>query len=149
MTTDHRIFLAHELGRGTEKSILRPDNPYAGAFIALKEAIGKKMHSRAIRAWHYTRLTDLEVDALRRDGIHASTPATLRPQIEHAAAHRRACQFFDPVAMTIRIKDARTRNKKSAFSVASRRVPRLHHCSCNSCVATREGHDANYTWRTC
>ena len=50
MTTDHRIFVAHELGRGLEGSIVRPENPYASAFIALKDAIGERMRSRTIRA---------------------------------------------------------------------------------------------------
>lgn len=57
MTTDVRIFLAHGLGRGPERSIVRPENPYASAFLALSETIGERMRSRTIRAWHYTRLT--------------------------------------------------------------------------------------------
>ena len=27
MTTDHRIFLAHDLGRSPERSFMRPENP--------------------------------------------------------------------------------------------------------------------------
>jgi hypothetical protein len=73
---DREIFLAHELGRS--RSLMRPENVHAGAFIALQEAIGEAMDERTIRAWHYTRLTDAEVDLLRRDGIHLSTPQTLK-----------------------------------------------------------------------
>jgi hypothetical protein len=69
---DREIFLAHELGRS--RSLMRPENVHAGAFIALQEAMGE----RTIRAWHYTRLTDAEVDLLHRDGIHLSTPQTLK-----------------------------------------------------------------------
>ena len=73
---DREIFLAHELGRS--RSLMRPENAHAGAFIALKEAMGEAMQDRTIRAWHYTRLTDAEVELAGRDGIHLSTPQTLR-----------------------------------------------------------------------
>jgi hypothetical protein len=86
MTNDQRIFLAHDLGRGTENSIMRPENPYAYAFLSLQEATGKLMASRTVRAWHYTRLTAAEVDQLRRDGIHLSTPATLRARLDFLVA---------------------------------------------------------------
>jgi hypothetical protein len=85
MTNDRRIFLAHDLGRGTE-SYMRPENPYASPFLALEEAIGKLMESRTMRAWHYTRLTAAEVDQLWRDGIHLSTPATLRARLDFLIA---------------------------------------------------------------
>jgi hypothetical protein len=78
MTTDHRIFLAHDLCRSPERFIIRPENPYASAFFALQEAIVERMRSRTIRAWHYTRLTAEEVEKMRDEGIHLSTPATLR-----------------------------------------------------------------------
>jgi hypothetical protein len=86
MTTDDRIFLAHDLGRGPEQSIIRPENPYASAFLALGEAIGEKMRSRTIRAWHYTRLTAEEVEKIRDEGIHLSTPATLRARLDFLVA---------------------------------------------------------------
>ena len=86
MTRDHRIFLAHDLGRGPVVSMLRPENPYASAFGALKEAIRELMQSRAMRAWHYTRLTTAEVEKLRDEGIHLSTPATLRARLDFLVA---------------------------------------------------------------
>ena len=82
MTTDDWIFLAHDLGRGPERSIIRPENPYASAFLALKEAIGERMRSRKIRAWHYTRLTAAEVEKMQDEGIHLSTPTTLRSRLD-------------------------------------------------------------------
>jgi hypothetical protein len=75
---DHAIFLAHELGRGPGRALLRPENEYADAFQALREAIGRAMAVRTLRAWHYTRLTDAEVAGLRRDGVRLSTPQTLQ-----------------------------------------------------------------------
>ena len=77
---DREIFLAHELGRS--RSLMRPENVHAGAFIALQEAICEALEDRMIRAWHYTRLTDTEVELARREGIHLSTPQTLRTRLE-------------------------------------------------------------------
>lgn len=82
LTTEHRIFLSYEYGRGSERSIVRPENPYAAAFLALQEAIGNRMQVRTIRAWHYTRLTESDVECLCREGIHLSTPATLRARLD-------------------------------------------------------------------
>jgi hypothetical protein len=85
---DRRIFLEHDLGRGTGRSaIIRPDNPHAERFSRFKEkVITAEMAERTIRAWHYTRLTDPEVDALRRDGVHPSTPETLRHRLDAVVA---------------------------------------------------------------
>jgi hypothetical protein len=79
--TDHRIFLEHDLGRGAGRSILRPENPHANGFSRIKEVIAAEMDKRTIRAWHYTRLTDAEVEALQRDGVHLSTPETLQQRL--------------------------------------------------------------------
>jgi len=83
---DHAIFLEHELGRGAGRSILRPDNRHAAAFIALKEGLMADMAERTIRAWHYTRLTDSEVAALQADGPHLSTVERLRARVDALAA---------------------------------------------------------------
>jgi hypothetical protein len=48
----------------------------------MQEAIQCHMQSRAIRAWHYTRLTGSEVDELRHKGIDLSTPTTLRQRLD-------------------------------------------------------------------
>ena len=86
MATERMIFLSHDLGRGPERSVLRPNNPYASAFLAFKEALGEQMQFRTIRAWHYTRLTELELEIMLRDGIHLSTPPTLRARLNALVA---------------------------------------------------------------
>ena len=86
MKTENEIFVTYELGRTPVRPLARPTHSYAGAFLALEEALGELMQSRTIRAWHYTRLTAPEVDALHHDGIHLSTPATLRNRLDAAAA---------------------------------------------------------------
>jgi hypothetical protein len=82
--TDRRIFLEHDLGRS--RSMIRPDNPYAEKFIRFTEAISASMEERTIRAWHYTRLTEAEVQTLRLDGVHLSTPETLRQRLAAVVA---------------------------------------------------------------
>ncbi len=67
MTTDHEIFLAHDIGRS--RSVIRPSNPYAVDFQCFKETVGRMMVPRTIHAWHYTRLTDAEVSRMFADGI--------------------------------------------------------------------------------
>lgn len=84
--TDHIIFLSHDLGRGPGRSILRPENPHAHAYYALLDEVEKFMASSAIRAFHYTRLTDDEVADICRSGIHLSTPETLRSRLDTLVA---------------------------------------------------------------
>lgn len=86
MTTENDIFLSHDLCRGPKRSVLRPNNEYASAFLAFTEAIGEQMQRRIIRAWHYTRLTELELEIMLRDGIHLSTPETLKTRLNALVA---------------------------------------------------------------
>ena len=89
LETDHQIFLSHDLGRGPSDSILRPENPYASGFNDLRDVISQKMQQRTIRAFHYTRLTDGEVAAFMRDGVHLSTRATLAAPVRRDRCRRR------------------------------------------------------------
>lgn len=79
MVRDREIFLAHDLGRA--RSIRRPGNAHAGAFMGLNERVGAEMQARTIRAWHYTRLTDAEADALRTAGVELSTLGSLKARL--------------------------------------------------------------------
>lgn len=81
MEKEHEIVISYDLGRGPKKAILRPKNPYAELFYALSGEVVQKLQSRKIRAFHYTRLMESEVDILQRDGVHLSTPATLRARL--------------------------------------------------------------------
>lgn len=63
-----------------------PENPHAGDYLALKERLMGVMSSRTIRAWHYTRLTDAEVDDVRRNGVHLSTLETIRARFARQVA---------------------------------------------------------------
>ena len=78
------IFLDHDYGRA--RTMIRPENEYASDYSDLRETVSRLMDGRTIRAWHYTRLTDREVDTLCRYGIHLSTPASLRGRLDAIVA---------------------------------------------------------------
>lgn len=80
LSRDREIFLDHDAGRC--RSLLRPENPFAAAYIRHVEEIARLMADRTIRAWHYTRMTDAEVDRLRREGIELSTLESLRARLD-------------------------------------------------------------------
>lgn len=84
--TEHAILLSYDLGRGSERPILRPDNPGAREYYALLDVVGELMEWLAIRAFHYTRLTDDEVADIRQSGIRLSTPETLRLRLDTLVA---------------------------------------------------------------
>ena len=73
--TSRRLWLERE---ATDHTKPYPENPHAGAFQWVTEHIMRLMEKRTIRAWHYTRMSDAEVDALRAGGIYPSTPENIR-----------------------------------------------------------------------
>lgn len=74
-STSRENWLSREL---SDRTGPYPDNPYAGDYIDLAETTMHLMQARAIRAWHYTRMTDTELEAIRRDGIHISSLEAIR-----------------------------------------------------------------------
>lgn len=83
LTTSRRHYIDRELSDHTQPHAF---NPFAEEYGRFVEAIGREMDSRTIRAWHYCRMTDAEVSALRSDGIHLSTPDTLRRRLASMVA---------------------------------------------------------------
>lgn len=83
---EDEIVRAHDLGLGGSRSILRPTNQFTSRFLFLTEAVGRVMQERTIRAFHYTRLTDGEVTALKLEGVHLSTPESLRARLSARVA---------------------------------------------------------------
>ena len=83
MITSRRLWLERD---GSDHTRPYPDNPYAGEFMAISDYIGAQMEERTIRAWHYTRMTDAEAETVRSDGIHMSTPETLRVRLSALVA---------------------------------------------------------------
>jgi len=83
LATSRRHYIDRELSNHTQPHAF---NPFAEDYGQFVETIGREMGSRTIRAWHYCRMTDAEVLALRSDGIHLSTPDTLRRRLASMVA---------------------------------------------------------------
>jgi hypothetical protein len=81
--TDRKLYLEREVLRLHDAS---PDNPYAIDYMDFVEEVGRDMEARTIRAWHYTRLTDAEVDSIRNHGIYPSTLETIRRRLDAQVA---------------------------------------------------------------
>jgi len=79
MTTSRRQSREHET---SDHRMPYPENPYAGAFLEFKENIMRLMEARTIRAWHYTRMTDAEIDALQQTGIYPSSLDNIRSRFD-------------------------------------------------------------------
>jgi len=80
---------SRQLSREREAStrlMVYPENPHAGDYLALKERLISAMESRTIRAWHYTRMTDTEIDDVRQNGVHPSTLETIRARFARQVA---------------------------------------------------------------
>ncbi len=80
--SERRIFLGFDLERDQDRPMVRPDNPFSGDHVRIWENLAIRMDERIIRSWHYTRLTDAEVEVLRMDGIHPSSPESLRRRLD-------------------------------------------------------------------
>ncbi len=81
---ENHIFINYDCGQGRSGIQLRPNNPHAGPYLRLKEEMGEWLKVRTVRGYHHTRLTDQEVVAMRRDGIHLSTLDSFRRRLEAA-----------------------------------------------------------------
>jgi hypothetical protein len=79
LTTSQQQFLVRE---ASDHGMPHPENPYAADYLAFAEEIGRDMESRTIRAWHYARLVDEEVRAIRESGIYPGTLDTLRHRLD-------------------------------------------------------------------
>ena len=83
IATEQEIFLEREAAglRAVYRS-----NRHAESYLRFLECLGQHMAARTIRAWHYTRLTDSEVNTLRRAGIKLSTLETTRQRLDAQVA---------------------------------------------------------------
>src|SRR5258708_19700856 len=93
LTTDRRQYEERE---ASDHRMPHASNPYARDYLAFLEAVGRDiMQSRTIRAWHYTRLVDDEVDIIVKTGIYPSTLQTFRPSLAPRVKSK-AFSSFDP-----------------------------------------------------
>lgn len=59
-----------------------PLNPFGAEYVDFVDGLAPIMQKRTIRAWHYTRLTDLEVTDLRHGGVYMSDLSTIRRRLD-------------------------------------------------------------------
>jgi hypothetical protein len=76
---DRTLYLERE---ASDHTLVMPSNPHAGAYMDFVEAFADDMNLRTIRAWHYARMTEDEVAAVKLTGIHLSTLESLKNRIE-------------------------------------------------------------------
>ena len=82
-TTSRKLWLERE---ASDHRSPYPENPFADAFMALREGLVPVMSQRNIRAWHYCRMTDAEVESIRQVGIRLSSVQTLRERLDAQVA---------------------------------------------------------------
>ena len=79
IVTDREIFLERE---ASGLRVPYQTNPHAESYGRFLEDLDPLMKTRTIWAWHYTRLTDTEVIALRTAGIYVSTLDATRRRLD-------------------------------------------------------------------
>ncbi|MBN8197766.1 hypothetical protein [Thalassospira povalilytica] len=77
---ENRIFLSYDLQRD-QSLFIRPRNQHATAYMELEENVHDLIASSSIRGFHYTRLTEDEVERLGCHGIELSSSDTLRNRL--------------------------------------------------------------------
>jgi hypothetical protein len=95
LAADHELFM--ELKSSRDWNVLRT-NPFATTYQRFVESLAPLMELRTIRGWHYTRLTDNEVDALLTLGIRMSTQEATRQRLDaQVAAHSMSRETADAI----------------------------------------------------
>ncbi len=79
---DREIFETYDNYYGPDRPLPRPDNPHSIPFQAFQERLIPLMETRVIRGFHYTRMTDAELETMRAQGIHLSTPSYLETRLD-------------------------------------------------------------------
>ncbi|MBC7140182.1 MAG: hypothetical protein H5U17_15990 [Defluviimonas sp.] len=78
---NREIFETYDNYYGSGRPISRPDNPHWSPFQAFQENLVPLMETKVIKGFHYTRMTDAEVESMFADGVRLSTPAFLETRL--------------------------------------------------------------------
>jgi hypothetical protein len=84
--SENHIFLEYDYLPRRDPLSLRPSNPHFEAHQQLLADVEVDLRHRTIRAFHYARLTDTEIAAIRRDGVQTSSADGLRRKLDTAVA---------------------------------------------------------------
>ena len=60
---------------------IRP-NPFAGDYMSAVESLGRIMSAKTVRAFHYSRMTDDEVEALQAEGTVPTSVDSLKQRVD-------------------------------------------------------------------
>jgi hypothetical protein len=61
-------------------------NPFATDYVAGVEGLGGVMSAKIVRAFHYSRMTDDEIEILRADGIVPTSVGFLKTRVDRQVA---------------------------------------------------------------
>ena len=78
---NHEIFETYDNYYGPGRSLSRPDNAHWTRFQAFRDHLIPLMETRVIKGFHYTRITDAELEIMRAEGIRLSTPSYLEARL--------------------------------------------------------------------
>lgn len=78
---EREIFDTYHRASIFNRPLFRPANEFSSTFLRVEGQVSSLMESRSIRAFHSARLTDEEVNVLFSEGIHLSTPESLRARL--------------------------------------------------------------------
>lgn len=81
MIRDREIFETYDNYYGSDRPLSRPENTHWRPFQAFRESLISLMETRVVRGFHYTRMTDAEVEIMRAEGVRLSTPAFLETRL--------------------------------------------------------------------
>lgn len=82
LTRDREIFGTYDNYYGTSRPHSRPDNLHRNSFQVFQESLIPLMEARFIRGFHYTRITDAELEIMCAEGIRLSTPSYLKTRLD-------------------------------------------------------------------
>ena len=127
-----RDYTATERAVSLERHASRPGrtyrgNPHEEDYLRFLETLGQGMKHSAIRAWHYTRLTDSEVVAMQTAGVHLST---LEMMLRRLDAQVATGQFSVEIANALFVL---------VFSTPARTLRLNFPNSCRNCILFSNG----------
>jgi hypothetical protein len=120
---EREIFETYDNYYGKGRPLCRPHNQFWSPFQAFRDSLIPLMDTRAIRGFHYTRMTDDELEIMRADGISLSTPSYL--EIRLNALFSADLLTFDEVQIILDQSPFKTQldTRQNMFWLVSSRLP--------------------------
>ena len=114
----------HELDSKDDVFVRFAPVPHSVEFEEMMDSVRTLMGERAIRAWHYTRMTDKEVELLQNSGIYLSTPETIQARFAaQVAAGAFSQELADRLWADSPFQDEDSEVRSGAFCVVAHPTP--------------------------